>query len=101
MFGCHMSFLNLYERLVDLIDHVEFDHSRLTDIEHCSFNCDIGLIEGGLCNSENVHILREFRKNYKILVTVGTCAINGSLPARYILYQFYLKLFYSCDYSYV
>ena len=79
-FGCHMSLLDLDERLVALADIIEFDRSPLTDIEHCT-NCDIGLIEGGVCNSENVHVLREFRKNCKILVAVGACAINGGLPA--------------------
>ena len=79
-FGCHMSFLDLDERLVALAEVVEFDRSPITDIEHCT-NSDIGLIEGGVCNSENVHVLREFRKNCKILVAVGACAINGGLPS--------------------
>lgn len=79
-FGCHMSFLDIDERLLELIQHVEFDRSPLTDIEHCG-PCDIGLIEGGVCNSENVHVLREFREHCKILVAVGACAINGGLPA--------------------
>jgi coenzyme F420-reducing hydrogenase gamma subunit len=39
------------------------------------------LIEGGCCNSENVHVLKDFRKNCKILVSVGECAIMGGLPA--------------------
>ena len=79
-FGCHMSFLDLDERLVPLADLVEFNRSPITDIKHCS-PCDIGLIEGGVCNAENVHVLREFRKNCKILVAVGACSINGGLPA--------------------
>ncbi len=79
-FGCHMSFLDIDERLIELAQVVAFDRSPLTDIEQCG-PCDIGLIEGGVCNSENVHTLREFRKNCKILVAVGACAINGGLPA--------------------
>jgi NAD-reducing hydrogenase small subunit len=79
-FGCHMSFLDLDERLVALADLVEFNRSPITDIKHCS-PCDIGLIEGGVCNADNVHVLREFRHNCKILVAVGACAINGGLPA--------------------
>lgn len=79
-FGCHMSFLDLDERLVPLADVVEFNRSPITDIKHCG-PCDIGLIEGGVCNAENVHVLREFRNNCKILVAVGACAINGGLPA--------------------
>src|SRR3989338_3954159 len=70
-FGCHMS----------LLDLIEFDRSPLTDIKHCG-PCDIGLIEGGICNAENVHVLREFRKNCKILIAIGTCAVTGGLPAQ-------------------
>ena len=80
-FGCHMSFLDIDERLLQLLEVVEFDRSPLTDIKTIS-HCDIGLIEGGLCNAENVHVLREFRANCKTLVAVGACAINGGLPAQ-------------------
>ena len=79
-FGCHMSFLDMDERLVTLLEHVEFNRSPLTDIKHCG-PCYIGLIEGGVCNAENVHVLREFRDNCKILIAVGACAINGGVPA--------------------
>ena len=80
-FGCHMSLLDIDERLFTLFDLVQFDRSPLTDIKHCG-TCDIGLIEGGLCNAENVHVLREFRARCKVLVAVGACAINGGLPAQ-------------------
>ena len=79
-FGCHMSLLDIDERMLALADAVEFNRSPITDIKQCS-DCDIGLIEGGVCNAENVHVLREFRKNCKTLVAVGACAINGGLPA--------------------
>ncbi len=80
-FGCHMSLLDIDERLLQLLELVEFDRSPLTDIKTIG-RCDIGLIEGGLCNAENVHVLREFRANCKTLVAVGACAINGGLPAQ-------------------
>jgi NAD-reducing hydrogenase small subunit len=80
-FGCHMSLLDIDERLLDLLDRVEFDRSPITDIKHCG-PCDLGLIEGGVCNSEKVHVLHEFRKNCKILVAIGACAVNGGLPAQ-------------------
>ncbi len=79
-FGCHMSFLDIDERIVELLEHVEFNRSPLTDIKHCGI-CDIGLIEGGLCNADNVHVLREFREQCKIIIAVGACAINGGVPA--------------------
>jgi len=80
-FGCHMSLLDIDERLFTLLDLVELDRSPLTDLKHCG-PCDLGLIEGGLCNAENVEVLREFRKQCKVLVAVGACAINGGLPAQ-------------------
>ena len=80
-FGCHMSLLDIDERLITLLDKIEFNRSPLTDIKHCG-PCDIGILEGGVCNSENVHVLHEFRKNCKVLIAIGACAINGGLPAQ-------------------
>ncbi|MEI8324236.1 MAG: NADP oxidoreductase [Betaproteobacteria bacterium] len=80
-FGCHMSLLDIDERLLELIEHISLGRSPLTDIKAVGY-CDIGLIEGGLCNAENVMVLREFRAHCKTLVAVGACAINGGLPAQ-------------------
>ena len=80
-FGCHMSFLDIDERILQLIERVEFDRSPLTDIKTIG-PCDLALVEGGLCNSENVEVLKEFRAHSKVLVAVGACAINGGLPAQ-------------------
>lgn len=79
-FGCHMSLLDLDERLFDLAERVELDRSPLTDIKELG-ECDVGLIEGGVCNAENVHVLMEFRARCKILVAIGACALNGGIPA--------------------
>jgi len=55
--------------------------SPLNDIKKFTRQCDIGLIEGGCCNSENVESLKEFRRNCDVLVAFGECAIWGGLPA--------------------
>lgn len=80
-FGCHMSLLDLDERFIELLQHVELDASPLTDIKHPT-RCDLGIIEGGLCNAENIHVLRQFRASCKTLVAMGACAITGGLPAQ-------------------
>lgn len=80
-FGCHMSLLDIDLGILDVIELVEFNKSPLTDIKKFTERCDIGLIEGGCCNTDNVEVLREFRKNCDILVSVGECAIWGGLPA--------------------
>ena len=79
-FGCHMSLLDIDERLFELVKIVEFDRTPLTDIKTIG-HCDIGIIEGGVANAENVEVLREFRSHCKVLIAIGACAINGGIPA--------------------
>ncbi len=80
-FGCHMSILDIDDRILELIELVDFNKSPVTDIKKFTKPIDIGIIEGGCCNSENVHILKYFRDNCRILVSLGECAIMGGLPA--------------------
>lgn len=80
-FGCHMSILDIDDRILQLIDLVEFNKSPIDDIKKFTKNCDIGIIEGGCCNSENIHVLKDFREHCKILIALGECSIMGGLPA--------------------
>jgi [NiFe] hydrogenase diaphorase moiety small subunit len=80
-FGCHMSLLDIDLGIIDVVDLVEFNKSPLTDIKEFTKRVDLGIIEGGCCNSENVEVLKEFRKKCDVLVCVGECAIWGGLPA--------------------
>lgn len=78
-FGCHMSLLDIDERLFQLVERVTLDRSPLTDIKTLG-DCDLGLIEGGVANAENVEVLRDFRRHCQTLVAVGACAVNGGIP---------------------
>lgn len=80
-FGCHMSILDIDDRILQLIDLVDFDKSPIDDIKEFTGRCAVGLIEGGCCNEENVRVLRDFRKHCDILIAVGECSIMGGLPA--------------------
>ena len=80
-FGCHMSVLDIDDRILKLIELVEFNKSPINDIKHFTAQCKVGLIEGGCCNEDNVHVLRDFREHCDILISVGECAIMGGLPA--------------------
>jgi NAD-reducing hydrogenase small subunit len=80
-FGCHMSLLDIDERILELVELVDFDKSPIDDIKTFSGRCAVGLIEGGCCHEENVHVLRDFRKHCDILVSVGDCATMGGIPA--------------------
>lgn len=80
-FGCHMSFLDIDERILQVFELVDFDKSPIDDIKEFTVQCAIGLIEGGCCNEDNVEVLRDFRKHCDVLVSIGDCATMGGVPA--------------------
>lgn len=80
-FGCHMSILDIDERILPLLDLIELDASPLTDLEGDG-DVDLGIVEGGICNADNVRVLRKLRRRARTLVAMGACAVNGGLPAQ-------------------
>ena len=80
-FGCHMSLLDIDERILELIELVDFDKSPIDDIKEFTGRCAVGLVEGGCANEENVHVLQEFRKHCDVLIALGDCATMGGIPA--------------------
>ena len=80
-FGCHMSVLDIDTDLLDVLELVSFDKSPLTDFKEFTSRCHIGVIEGGVCNSENVETLRKFREHCDVLVALGECSVWGGLPS--------------------
>jgi len=80
-FGCHMSLLDIDDRILRLAELVEFDRSPINDFKEFQGRCAVGIVEGGCCNEENVHVLEQFRKNCDVLISLGECAIIGGIPA--------------------
>jgi NAD-reducing hydrogenase small subunit len=79
--GCHMSFLDLDEFLIDLADAVDLVYSPVVDVKEYPENVDLCLIEGAVCNEDNLEILRKIRARTKVLVSFGDCAVTGNVPA--------------------
>lgn len=80
-FGCHMSVLDIDDRILKLVELIEFNKSPINDIKKFTARCLVGLVEGGCANQDNVAVLQDFRKNCDILVSVGDCATMGGIPA--------------------
>jgi NAD-reducing hydrogenase small subunit len=78
--GCHMSFLDLDERLLDLAGRVELCASPLTDLKDFP-EADITLVEGAIANEEHLRSIHEIRKRTKILISLGDCAVTGNVTA--------------------
>ena len=66
-----ISLLDMDETIIELLDKVELSRTPFNDIKECAPDCDLGLIEGGVCNTENIEVLKHFRKNCKIIIAVG------------------------------
>ena len=79
--GCHMSFLDLDERLVELAQKVEVVYSPLVDMKEFPDGVDVTLVEGAVGNAEHLEMLREIRRKTKILVALGDCAVTGNVPS--------------------
>jgi NAD-reducing hydrogenase small subunit len=76
-----MSLLDIDERILKLIELVDFNKSPINDIKRFTDRCLVGIIEGGCSNEENVHVLRDFRKYCDVIIALGDCATMGGLPA--------------------
>jgi len=76
--GCHMSFLDMDQRLVDLFKKVEFTSSPITDTKEIP-EVEVGIIEGGLGNEEELHIAKDLRSKCKLLIAWGDCAVFGGI----------------------
>ena len=79
--GCHMSFLDLDEFLIELAGAVDLVYSPVVDVKEYPENVDVCLIEGAVCNEDNLAILHKIRARTKVLISFGDCAVTGNVPA--------------------
>lgn len=79
--GCHMSFLDMDERLIALADRIDIVYSPLVDAKELPEQVDVGIIEGSVSSEEDLHKARLLRKHCRLLISLGDCAVNGNVPA--------------------
>jgi NAD-reducing hydrogenase small subunit len=80
--GCHMSFLDIDERIVKLAELVDIRSTPITDLKTPDESgVDVGVLEGGINNTTNEEVAHTMRKRCKILVALGDCAVFGGVPA--------------------
>ena len=79
--GCHMSFLDQDERLIDLAKKIQLVHSPIADIKDFPENVEVTLIEGAVANEDQLAMLKKARLRTKILISLGDCAVTGNVTA--------------------
>ncbi|MDX2229313.1 MAG: oxidoreductase [Leptolyngbyaceae cyanobacterium bins.349] len=80
--GCHMSFLDLDEWLIDLAQLVNVVYSPVgSDLKDYPAQVDVCLVEGGIANEDNLELILQVRRQTKILISFGDCAVTANVPA--------------------
>jgi NAD-reducing hydrogenase small subunit len=79
--GCHMSFLDLDEWLIDLAKMADIVFTPLADVKLFPENVDVTLVEGAVANEEHFHFIQRVRECSRILVSFGDCAVTGNVTA--------------------
>ena len=78
--GCHMSFLDMDERLLAIADRIDLVYSPLVDAKIFPENVDLALVEGAVSNEDDLHKLKIVRSRTKLLLALGDCAVTSNVP---------------------
>ena len=79
--GCHMSFLDMDERLVAIVEQVEIVYSPLVDYKEFPADVDVTLVEGAVSSVEDEEKIKMIRSRTRFLISLGDCAITANVPS--------------------
>ncbi len=79
--GCHMSFLDIDQRILALAEKADVVYSPLVDRKDFPDHVDVTLVEGAVSSEEDLHKIKMVRARTGILVSLGDCAVTGNVPA--------------------
>lgn len=79
--GCHMSFLDMDEKLIEIAQYVDIVFSPYVDQKEFPQDVDLTIVEGALSTDHDLKIIKTIRKNSKKILALGDCAITGNISA--------------------
>lgn len=79
--GCHMSFLDLDEWLIELAGLVDLVYSPFVDQKEYPPDVDLVLVEGAIANADHQEMIHIVRERSRILISFGDCAVTGNVTA--------------------
>ena len=95
--GCHMSFLDIDERLLELLEYINIVYGPLVDFKEVPKNIDLAIIEGAVSNEDDLKKVIKLRKNSRFLISLGDCAVSGNVPSMrnaYSLDELYARAYH-------
>jgi NAD-reducing hydrogenase small subunit len=78
--GCHMSFLDMDERLLEIGQRADLVYSPLVDRKDYPEDVDVCLVEGAVSSEEDLDKIRTIRARTRVLVSFGDCAVTSNVP---------------------
>jgi NAD-reducing hydrogenase small subunit len=78
--GCHMSLLDLDERLLDVFERADLVYGPLVDVKEFPEDVDVCLVEGAVSSTDDLERIHLVRERTKILVAFGDCAVTSNVP---------------------
>lgn len=78
--GCHMSFLDIDERILAVAELADLVYSPLVDLKVFPEMVDVTLVEGAVSSEEDYHKIQKVRAHTKVLVSLGDCAVTANVP---------------------
>lgn len=79
--GCHMSFLDMDEWLIDLAQIADIVYTPFQDVKKFPENVDVTLVEGAVANHDHLEQLEQVRSRSRLVVSFGDCAVTGNVTA--------------------
>jgi len=70
--GCHMSLIDLDERLLDIFERADLVYSPLVDFKEYPENVDVCLVEGAVSSEDDLHKIKMVRERTKTLISFAT-----------------------------
>ncbi|HKK72654.1 MAG TPA: NADP oxidoreductase [Candidatus Krumholzibacteria bacterium] len=77
--GCHMSFLDMDEALVDVAAMADVVYGPLVDTKEFPADVDVTLVEGGVSSEEDLEKIKTVRSRTKVLAALGDCAVTANV----------------------
>ncbi len=78
--GCHMSFIDLDERLLDIAAQADLVYSPLIDVKDYPDMVDFCLVEGAVSSEDDLVKIRKVRDHTRVLISFGDCAVTANVP---------------------
>jgi F420-non-reducing hydrogenase small subunit len=79
--GCQVAMLGLHKTLLDILSANELVFApTLMDAKQIPDGVDVAIVEGGVRDDHEEHLVKEIREKSTVLIAIGSCACFGGIP---------------------